>query len=672
MSKIVGDIAIKVGADTTSLVTGMRGAEVSLAKFAKVGGAAAGAVAVAVIALTKASMDNIDVLAKQARSLGLSTQAFQKMAMVAGEAGVEAEQLSGMLGKMQKNISELGQGTSTQVEAFKRLGLSMSDLSGLSADEQFAKIAESLDAVRDPTEKTALAMEVFGKSGKAAINMLSGYSEAAANAAEFQNRFGIAVSQSASDGVERANDAVGRLSMVMEGLGNTLAGAVAPAVEATANGIIAFVGAVTGAKVTLEEFFGTLENAKETLGEDVFNKIVGRPELIVENAQLLQNLGDNARGLAADAGFATEEMSRFADQLDSLGQIGAAEVMRQYADELDRARQAFSDGTITGEEFRAKVKEIEDRASDLVTELANVDGISFGGVMAELANLATSLFNAKTQAVALANALPGGMSTGTPLSDQGIVPGTYGPPGSVSDLAPPSSPRPRQAPALLGEPDVTGGKKGGGGGAKDVYSQRVEALIENLKTETEIVAEWYAQSLDALNHATDAQLEALGGRYEAMQRLEQEHQEKMAGIRDTGNQDNIKDTLAGAEKLIGIVAGGNKRLMALQKTLAIANSWLAFTEVLKDPSFVGRPWARAIAAGQALASGLAAAKNIGSSGTGTGGAGSAATSAPSAPAQPNIANVTWIGEPTREGFGSLTEKLNAEFKQGYVLNLSFR
>ena len=52
MSRVVGDIAIKVGADTAALTTGMRGAEMSLAKFGKVAGGALAATAIAIVSLT--------------------------------------------------------------------------------------------------------------------------------------------------------------------------------------------------------------------------------------------------------------------------------------------------------------------------------------------------------------------------------------------------------------------------------------------------------------------------------------------------------------------------------------------------------------------------------------------------------------------------------------------
>jgi len=51
-------------------------------------------------------------------------------------------------------------------------------------------------------------------------------------------------------------------------------------------------------------------------------------------------------------------------------------------------------------------------------------------------------------------------------------------------------------------------------------------------------------------------------------------------------------------------------IKALSSAQALINSYLAFTQVLADPSFVGRPWMRAISGASVLAAGLAQQINI--------------------------------------------------------------
>jgi hypothetical protein len=202
--------------------------------------AALGAVALvgSVVALTRSSANQIDALAKQARQVGILTQDFQAMSLVANEAGVSTENLTNMIGLMQRNVVELGRGTASQTRAFQQLGVSLQDLQGLSPDQQFDRIATALAGVQDPAQRTALAMEVFGRSGRAAINMLDGYTDALEDARRFQEGFGLAVGQQSAQAVERANDALGRLGMGFRGLGNILAVELAPRLERFANSMI--------------------------------------------------------------------------------------------------------------------------------------------------------------------------------------------------------------------------------------------------------------------------------------------------------------------------------------------------------------------------------------------------------------------------------------------------
>ena len=671
------EVKVKVGADTGELEKGLALAQAKLSSFAKIGligaATAAATLAAGMIGLTKQSMDNIDVLAKQARSLGLTTAAFQKMSMVAGEAGVEAGKLSALLGIMQRNINELQQGTALQIKSFAALGLSIADLQGLSPDEQFAKIAASLDLVDDATTKTALAMEVFGRGGREAINMINGYGEAALNAAEFQNRFGIAVGQTASDNVEKANDAVGRLGMVMSGLGNTMAGIVAPAVEGLANGLIAFAGSVIGAKVTLEEFFGTLQAARDNLGEDIFNKLVGRPDLIKEVAPQLDDIVMSLESVAAVIEVSSAGMTRLEEHLNKIGQFGAADVMRQYGDELRDAGDQYAKGAITGEQFRAKVVSINDRARDLLGTFHDVNGASFSMLMGELSALTRWLNTAKGAADDLAAALPVGMDTGTFLSGDvsGLMPPTPGVSPVMTSTAPP------RAPALLNETGVVAGTGTGNasGGGTSPAQQRLDTLIESLKTEAEVVQEWYDQSLEALNAANDAQLEAIGGKQAAIERLEQEHQERLAGIREMGNQWGVEAALSGGAEILGALASTNKKAAKLQGIFAagaaLVSTYQGAAKELEKGTFGFASAAAVIAKGIGFVTAIRSASSSAASGSvaSTGG-GASAAAAPQV-TETRTANINFYGgfQPTQETIKMIAGGLNNWLGDGGKLNV---
>lgn len=287
-------LKVKIGADTGELNRGLSNVQARLVAFGRIAAKAAAAAAVAIAGLTIASLRNIDVVTKQARSLGLTTRELQRMSLVANEAGVETGALSAMLGLMQRNIIELQRGTQRQVETFQMLGLSIADLEGLSPEQQFEIIADALSRIEDPAQKTAAAMDIFGRSGRAAINMLDGYGEAVDNAADFQERFGIAVDQTDAEQIEKSNDAMARLASIFTGIGNVLAAKVAPFLENFANSMIYLadqilpdfrgeIGSVERAQYELNEAIGLFStvNTPEQL-QTIYGRAVAMRDLADE------------------------------------------------------------------------------------------------------------------------------------------------------------------------------------------------------------------------------------------------------------------------------------------------------------------------------------------------------------------------------------------------------
>jgi len=685
----VGDIAIVVGADVGPMVRELGKGKGALSDFGKSGsrmggllgtamGKAAvgvGVAATAIIALTKVSMSNIDALSKQARALGISVASFQSMAMVAEEAGVQSDQLSKILIKMQDNIASLGTGTKAQVAQFAALGLSMSDLAGLGADEQFALIAERMAALTDPTERTAAALNLFGKSGADAITMLDGFGAAAEEAAAFQAKFGIAVSDIDAQNIEAANDAMGRLGMAMSGLGNVLAATFAPAIEGAANGIANLAASMFGVRTEMEEFFGSLEEARAILGEDVFNRMLGKPEDIAANAETLDDLNTEADRLLGIAGNLDNQVRSLATGLEMIGQSAAASAVEEIAAEINRAREEFDAGQISAEEFTQKLLGIEARASGIAAEMANINGSDFGGVIGALGGLRTALSDTLAMAIGLRNALPGGaasagMTEGTPLS------------GDVSGLMPPSvggvttSPRPQGAPALLGEPEA--GRGGGGGGGSNPMTARIEALVASLETEREIIAAWYEESLATLNSASEAELAALGGKHEAMERLEDEHQKRLAAIREMGNQWGVEAALSGGAEILGAMGQNNKKALKLSKAFAAAealvSTYQGAAKELKNGTFGFAAAAAVIAKGMGFISAIKSASESGGGGRGRGSA-SAPTAAAAAPAQQNAQtfNLTVQNDPFGIGANfarQIAQQLNEASRNGTNIRAS--
>jgi hypothetical protein len=174
-----------------------------------------------------------------------------------------------------------------------------------------------------------------------------------------------------------------------------------------------------------------------------------------------------------------------------------------------------------------------------------------------------------------------------------------------------------------------GGGRGGGGAAGPTLADRLASLQEDLQTEGEAVAEWYAAQMATLDEALAAR-QLKEEEYRTLrERLEAEHEERMRGIRGAGQQNALTTVLQTGEDILSAMGRSNAKAMraaqAFGAGIALVNAYVAASEALKDPTL---PWfARVAAAGKVLAAGIgfvSAIKGANSAAGSVGGGGGAA------------------------------------------------
>jgi len=185
-------------------------------------------------ALVKRSFESVDVLAKTADKLGITTQALARMRHAADLNGVSQKTLDKSLQNMVISISDFSRGSGVAKKELESLGFTQQQLMGLGADEQFAAIADKINEVKNSTERVNIAYKIFGSRGAALINTLALGSEGLRESAAEADALGIAVSRVDAAKIESANDSSTRLRGVMAGLGNAISANVAPFITALA------------------------------------------------------------------------------------------------------------------------------------------------------------------------------------------------------------------------------------------------------------------------------------------------------------------------------------------------------------------------------------------------------------------------------------------------------
>jgi len=216
----VSGIEVKFSADTANLERGISKAQGAISGFAKGAAAAlAGALSAGVfVDAGRAAINFADDIGKMAQKVGMSTEALSKLTYAAKLADVSMQEL-------QVGVQQLSKNMESGSEGLAALGISATDSAGnlRSTAEVFADVAEAFAGMEDGAGKTAIAMNIFGRSGAQLIPLLNsgrlGLNEMGSEA----RKFGVVISQDAAQAAEKFNDNLTRLNTISEGLAQSLA-----------------------------------------------------------------------------------------------------------------------------------------------------------------------------------------------------------------------------------------------------------------------------------------------------------------------------------------------------------------------------------------------------------------------------------------------------------------
>lgn len=211
----VSGIEVTISGNSAGLDQALNKAQGSLARFAKSAAAGiAGALSAgAFVAAGRAAIDYADNIGKMAQKIGMTTEELSKLNYAAKLSDVS-------LSELQVGIQQLSKNMEAGSEGLAALGISATDASGnlRSTNEVFLDVAEAIASLEDGAGKTAIMMNIFGRSGAQLIPMMNaGRNGLAAMANEAQN-LGVVISQETSKSAEQFNDNLTRLSEVMNGL----------------------------------------------------------------------------------------------------------------------------------------------------------------------------------------------------------------------------------------------------------------------------------------------------------------------------------------------------------------------------------------------------------------------------------------------------------------------
>lgn len=181
-------------------------------------------------ALVKKSLETADGFVKLSQKTGVSVETLSAYAHGASLAGIETEALGVALGKLAKLAVNAASGGVEAQQTFQDLGIKFRDQQGnlRPLDDLLGDVAERFSKMADGARKSALAQELFGKSGAQLIPLLNQGRAGLKEITKEAERLGLVVDTKTALAIEAFNDNLTRLRGTVQGFANREMAALLP------------------------------------------------------------------------------------------------------------------------------------------------------------------------------------------------------------------------------------------------------------------------------------------------------------------------------------------------------------------------------------------------------------------------------------------------------------
>lgn len=304
-------------------------------------------------AFVKRQADAVEETGAFAGRLRAATEELVALRFAAGQSEVDVGTFDAAMQRLVKNTNDASKGTGKAKDAFADLGIDAKKFAALPLEEKMLLLADRFSQMSDGGRAAADAMALFGKGGAPLLQLLNQGPEGVKQLTDQARALGLTFSALDASKVDDASDAVGRLQAVFTGLGQRAAIALAPEVEAIADGLTkaALSGAQFGATTT-----------------PVFERIALGMAKVLDISHLLsavwygfKSIVEGVAGIAlefiAQLGFGLDKVVKSIPGLQRLVHVkrgefeGTQELARQFAQKSiesaaarDKAGAAFANG----------------------------------------------------------------------------------------------------------------------------------------------------------------------------------------------------------------------------------------------------------------------------------------------------------------------------------------
>ena len=185
------------------------------------------------VALGKRSLDAADNLNDLSQRTGVGVESLSKFGASAADSGSNVDEVAKAMGRLARGVVDPA---SKANEALRSIGVSSTDASGKikSMDQIMLDVADRFAKMPDGAQKTALAMDLFGKSGANMIPMLNQGREAL-------GKYSATIDTQMAQAADKLNDSINEVARAFMGPFNEALTTLLPYITGFAKGLTDFL-----------------------------------------------------------------------------------------------------------------------------------------------------------------------------------------------------------------------------------------------------------------------------------------------------------------------------------------------------------------------------------------------------------------------------------------------
>lgn len=261
---VIGALRANLGLDSAQFVSGARRAltvSQRLGRSLRRIGAGVSVFGTGMALALRGQLSAIDEVGKRAQVIGIPVEELSKLNHAAELSGVSLTDLEAGVGRLSRTMSD-------NAEKFAELGISVRDSNGdmRSTVDVLRDVSGVLENMPDGAEKTALAMDLMGRSGARMIPLLNGGADAFDAMMREAESLGLVISQGTYEAAAQFNDNLTRLGRSVTGLARVMAAQLAPILARITDFIVAATNKFGALSPEVQKFIGVAGGIAVVLG----------------------------------------------------------------------------------------------------------------------------------------------------------------------------------------------------------------------------------------------------------------------------------------------------------------------------------------------------------------------------------------------------------------------